>query len=59
MRQRDDNTPDERAKENKAVTGRENDANVTDDPLLSLSGSGRDLWSDEHADEYVRRLREE
>jgi hypothetical protein len=28
------------------------------DPLLALAGSGRDLWSDEHADEYVRRLRE-
>jgi hypothetical protein len=29
-----------------------------DDPLLSLRGSGRHLWADEHADEYVRRLRE-
>jgi hypothetical protein len=28
------------------------------DPLLSLRGSGRHLWSSEHADEYVRRLRE-
>lgn len=28
------------------------------DPLLALAGSGRNLWSDEHADEYVRRLRE-
>lgn len=28
------------------------------DPLLRLKGSGRDLWKDEHADEYVRRLRE-
>lgn len=28
------------------------------DPLLSLRGSGRDLWAHEHADEYVRRLRE-
>jgi hypothetical protein len=28
------------------------------DPLLELLGSGRDLWADEHADEYVRRLRE-
>ena len=27
------------------------------DPLLSLAGSGRRLWSDERADEYVRRLR--
>ncbi len=28
------------------------------DPLLSLRGSGRKLWADEHADEYVKRLRE-
>ena len=28
------------------------------DPLLALRGSGRSLWSDEHADEYVKRLRE-
>lgn len=28
------------------------------DPLLSLRGSGTALWSDEPADEYVRRLRE-
>lgn len=28
------------------------------DPLLSLAGSGKHLWADEHADEYVRRLRE-
>jgi hypothetical protein len=29
-----------------------------DDPLLRLRGSGKHLWADEHADEYVRRLRE-
>ena len=28
------------------------------DPLLGLAGSGKQLWADEHADEYVRRLRE-
>jgi hypothetical protein len=28
------------------------------DPLLALRGSGRELWADEHADAYVRRLRE-
>jgi len=28
------------------------------DPLLGLAGSGKKLWRDEHADEYVRRLRE-
>jgi hypothetical protein len=31
---------------------------VQADPLLSLKGSGRKLWADEHADDYVRRLRE-
>jgi hypothetical protein len=31
---------------------------ITNDPLLGLYGSGKDLWADEHADEYVRRLRE-
>ena len=31
---------------------------VEDDPLLALYGSGKDLWADEHADQYVRRLRE-
>lgn len=29
-----------------------------EDPLLALRGSGRQLWADEHADNYVRRLRE-
>jgi hypothetical protein len=28
------------------------------DPLLALRGSGTHLWADEHADDYVRRLRE-
>lgn len=28
------------------------------DPLLAARGSGKHLWSNEHADEYVRRLRE-
>jgi hypothetical protein len=28
------------------------------DPLLGLRGSGKNLWSGEHADDYVRRLRE-
>ena len=28
------------------------------DPLLNAQGSGKHLWADEHADEYVRRLRE-
>ncbi|HWE86795.1 MAG TPA: hypothetical protein VG267_17755 [Terracidiphilus sp.] len=30
-----------------------------DDPLLRLRGSGRHIWADEHADEYVERLRSE
>ena len=29
-----------------------------EDSLLALRGTGRSLWADEHADEYVRRLRE-
>lgn len=29
-----------------------------EDPLLVLRGSGRHIWADEHADDYVRRLRE-
>jgi hypothetical protein len=33
-------------------------ANPKTDPLLALRGSGRELWADEHADEYVKRLRE-
>jgi hypothetical protein len=31
---------------------------IENDPLLSLRGSGKRIWADEHADEYVRRLRE-
>jgi hypothetical protein len=30
-----------------------------DDPLIRLIGSGKHVWADEHADEYVERLREE
>ena len=29
-----------------------------EDPLLALRGSGKHIWADEHADEYIRRLRE-
>lgn len=29
------------------------------DPLLALRGSGKELWADEHADDYIRRLRED
>jgi hypothetical protein len=31
---------------------------VENDPLLALFGSGKDLWADEDADAYIRRLRE-
>ena len=34
------------------------EARIKNDPLLALRGDGKDLWADEHADEYVRRLRE-
>jgi hypothetical protein len=30
-----------------------------DDPLIRLVGSGAHIWADEHADEYVNRLRED
>jgi hypothetical protein len=36
----------------------ETSGNMEDDPLLALRASGRELWADEHADEYVGRLRE-
>ena len=29
------------------------------DTLLKLRGSGRKLWANEHADEYIRRLRDD
>jgi hypothetical protein len=29
------------------------------DSILALRGTGKELWADEHADEYVRRLRED
>ena len=28
------------------------------DPILALAGSGKELWANKHADDYVRRLRE-
>jgi hypothetical protein len=37
---------------------RTTNATTQADPLLSLRGSGKHLWADEHADDYVRRLRE-
>ena len=33
------------------------DRAVENDPLISLVGSGRHLWAEEHADGYVDRLR--
>ena len=33
-------------------------ASSATDPLMALAGSGKALWADEHADEYIRRLRE-
>lgn len=32
---------------------------IENDPLLRLRGSGRHIWADEHADEYVENLRRE
>jgi hypothetical protein len=31
---------------------------IKNDPLLALCGSGKDIWGDEPADKYIRRLRE-
>jgi hypothetical protein len=31
---------------------------LSEDPLLALRGSGKDIWKGEHADEFVRRMRE-
>jgi hypothetical protein len=31
---------------------------IENDRLLGLYGSGQDVWADEPADDYVRRLRE-
>jgi hypothetical protein len=47
-------------KANKELRERDRDLSIKieNDPLLALRGSGKDLWADEHADEYVRRLRE-
>ncbi len=42
----------------KGFSGSSTPPSKTMDPLLALRGSGRDLWKDEHADDYVRRLRE-
>jgi hypothetical protein len=33
--------------------------NWEDDPLIKLIGSGKHIWADEHADEYVENLRRE
>ena len=33
--------------------------NWEDDPLICLIGSGKHIWADEHADEYVENLRRE
>jgi hypothetical protein len=38
------------------MSGKEEDDLFEDDPLLKSVGSGKDLWADESADEYVRRL---
>ena len=35
------------------------DFDIENDPLLRLRGSGRHIWADEHADEYVENLRRE
>jgi len=32
---------------------------TSNDPLLRLAGSGKHVWADEPADEYVNRLRDD
>jgi hypothetical protein len=44
----------QKRRKEKALTGRL----FSSDPLLALCGSGKRLWADEHADEYVARLRQ-
>jgi hypothetical protein len=34
------------------------DQEASSDPLLQLYGSGKEIWADEPADEYVKRLRD-
>ena len=34
------------------------DARMSKDPILALAGLGKEIWADEGADTYVRRLRE-
>lgn len=41
-----------------APKGPEAAVTAASDALLKLVGSGKNLWANEHADEYVRRLRE-
>jgi hypothetical protein len=43
---------------NQAASG-ETKPNWEDDPLIRLIGSGKHIWADEHADEYVENLRKE
>jgi hypothetical protein len=40
-------------------TSEENHAPWEEDPLIRLIGSGKHIWADEHADEYVENLRRE
>jgi hypothetical protein len=48
--------PDQVASESEEALAREAEL-FRSDPLLALYGSGKALWADEHADEYVARLR--
>lgn len=43
----------------KAKAESEAPSQPSEDPLLALVATGRKIWADEHADEYVRRLRED
>jgi len=43
---------------NRRRPGRKARAACGNDPILSLRGAGKEIWQDEDADAYVRRLRE-
>ena len=32
---------------------------IENDPILRLRGAGKEIWANEHADEYIKRLRED
>ena len=59
MKKPNDSNSEDAPKGSDATVDEEQIARIIEnDPLLSSMGSGKKVWADEHADEYVRRLRE-